>query len=211
MLWDHLLKLSLTRSVKWWGGAEDLELPHMLFDARAVTMRVDDGLYVRLVDVPRALAQRTYHAPLDVVLDVADDVCPWNAGRWRLAAAPGGATCEPTTAPADLALGVLESAPRTGRHAARDARRRGPRRGGDARRPRGDEPRVPRRAPAVGVRGLLAGVDDRVDGQRALRARDLNAMVPVAQRVAVVERDDGDRRQTRRAGARATAGASASA
>ena len=108
VLWDHLLKLSLTRSVKWWSGAEDLELPHMLYDARAVTMRLDDGLYVRLVDLPRALAQRTYRAPVDVVLEVADDVCPWNAGRWRLAADATGATCEPTTAPADLALGVLE-------------------------------------------------------------------------------------------------------
>ena len=66
------------------------------------------ALYVRLVDLPRALAQRTYRAPLDVVLEVADDVCPWNAGRWRLAADAAGATCEPTTAPADLALGVLE-------------------------------------------------------------------------------------------------------
>ena len=104
VLWDHLLRLSLTRSVHWWGAAEDLELPHMLFDARAVTMRVEDALYVRLVDVPRALAQRSYRAPVDVVLEVADAVCPWNAGRWRLAADATGATCAPTTDPADLAL-----------------------------------------------------------------------------------------------------------
>ena len=108
ILWDHLLRLSLSRSIHWWGAAEDMELAHMLLDQRAISMSVEDALYVRLVDLPRALAERTYRAPVDVVLEVADDVCPWNAGRWRLAADPAGATCEPATAPADLVLGALE-------------------------------------------------------------------------------------------------------
>ena len=108
VLWDHLIRLSLTRSVHWWSAAEDLELPHLLLDARAVTMRIDDGLYVRLVDVPRALTQRRYRSPVDVVLEVADAVCPWNAGRWRLAGDAAGATCEPTADPADLALTATE-------------------------------------------------------------------------------------------------------
>ena len=203
MLWDHLLRLSLTRSVQWWSGAEDLELPHMLYDARAVTMRLDDGLYVRLVDLPRALAQRTYRAPVDVVLEVADDVCPWNAGRWRLAADATGATCEPTTAPADLALGVLElGAAYLGGTPLATLGAAGRVEEAHARRARRREPRVPRRAPAVGVRGLLVRVDDRVDRQRALRAGDRDAVMPVAQRVAVVERDDRDGRQHRAALAR---------
>jgi predicted acetyltransferase len=108
VLWEHLLGLSLTRSVQWSGAPEDDPLMHMLADSRAVRARLDDGLYVRLVDVGRALAQRTYDAPLDVVLDVADDACPWNAGRWRLAADATGATCERTEAAADLALSATE-------------------------------------------------------------------------------------------------------
>jgi predicted acetyltransferase len=36
------------------------------------------------------------------VLDVRDEFCPWNEGRWRVAAG----TAERTTAPADLALDV---------------------------------------------------------------------------------------------------------
>jgi len=73
---------------------------------------ISDGLWVRLVDVGRALAQRHYASPVDVVIEVADQLCPQNAGRWRLAAeasaAPAGfrATCERTTAPADVVLPV---------------------------------------------------------------------------------------------------------
>ena len=108
ILWEHLLRLSLSRSVRWHNADEDPELPHMLTDARAVTIRVEDGLYLRLVDVPRALAERAYAGPVDVVLEVADEVCPWNAGRWRLAADASGAICEPSRAAPDLALGARE-------------------------------------------------------------------------------------------------------
>ena len=38
----------------------------------------------------------------ELVLDVRDELCPWNAGRWRLA----GGAAEPTEAAADLALDV---------------------------------------------------------------------------------------------------------
>ena len=104
ILWDHLLRLSLSRSIHWCLAPEDLELAHMVTDQRALSLRTDDALYLRLVDLPRALAQRAYRAPIDVVFDVADPVCPWNAGRWRLAAGPDGAICEPTGDPADLEL-----------------------------------------------------------------------------------------------------------
>ena len=46
--------------------------------------RLTDNLWVRLLDLPVALAGRRYSAPLDVVLDVTDTRLPANAGRWRL-------------------------------------------------------------------------------------------------------------------------------
>jgi predicted acetyltransferase len=90
----------------------DDPLLYLLADPRRVRSVVSDGLWVRLVDVGRALAQRHYASPVDVVIEVADELCPQNAGRWRLAAeagvAPAGfrATCERTTAPADVVLPV---------------------------------------------------------------------------------------------------------
>ncbi len=44
----------------------------------------EDALYVRLVDVGAALTARTYQTPVDVVFEVEDAFCPWNAGRWQL-------------------------------------------------------------------------------------------------------------------------------
>jgi predicted acetyltransferase len=43
-----------------------------------------DGLWVRLVDVEAALNARTYKPGDPVFLDVADELCPWNAGDWEV-------------------------------------------------------------------------------------------------------------------------------
>jgi predicted acetyltransferase len=85
----------------------DEPLVALLADPRAALRSVFDGLWVRLVDVDRGLMARHYAVPLDVVLEVSDAVCPWNAGRWRLVAgADGHAEVSRTSADADLALGV---------------------------------------------------------------------------------------------------------
>jgi predicted acetyltransferase len=74
-------------------------------------------LWVRIIDVPAALAGRRYSGPVDAVLEVRDRLLPANAGRWRLATTgqagdPGGlaASCvaaEPGAA-ADVTLDVTE-------------------------------------------------------------------------------------------------------
>jgi predicted acetyltransferase len=111
-LWGNLLSRDLVSEFRARMRPVDDPLLYLLADPRRVRPVVSDGLWVRLVDVGRALAQRRYASPVDVVIEVADDLCPRNAGRWRLAAqagaAPAGfrATCERTTAPADVALPV---------------------------------------------------------------------------------------------------------
>jgi predicted acetyltransferase len=66
------------------------------------------SLWIRIVDLPGALTSRGYAGDVDVVFDVSDALCPWNAGRWHLAAGPDGASCERASGPADLALDVRE-------------------------------------------------------------------------------------------------------
>jgi predicted acetyltransferase len=81
----------------------------LVSDVRRCEVRVRDGLYVRLVELGAALEARTYRAPVDVVLEVEDAFCPWNAGRWRLTAdAKGAATCRRTDDEPDVALAVTE-------------------------------------------------------------------------------------------------------
>lgn len=107
-LWRFLLDQDLVARTTWGRAALDEPLVSLLVDPRAAKRRVWDGHWVRLIDVDRALAARTYSTPVDVVLDVADPFCPWNAGTWRLAGDEKGATCERTTAPADLSMDVRE-------------------------------------------------------------------------------------------------------
>ncbi|HET6562873.1 MAG TPA: GNAT family N-acetyltransferase [Marmoricola sp.] len=64
-----------------------------------------DSLWVRLVDLPAALAQRSWSAPCDVVVEVADRDAPWNEGSWRIRADTSGkATVERVGTEAELRL-----------------------------------------------------------------------------------------------------------
>ncbi|CAN5352523.1 hypothetical protein BH23ACT6_BH23ACT6_13970 [soil metagenome] len=70
-------------------------------------MQVTDALWLRLVDLPRAMSERGYAAACDVVIEVADKVCDWNAGSWRLSVGDDGVgTCSRSEDPADVELGV---------------------------------------------------------------------------------------------------------
>jgi predicted acetyltransferase len=107
-LWAFLLGLELTRRVFWEEAPVDEPILHRLGDPRAASVKVFDSIWVRLVDVAPALAERTYSAPVDVVLEVADAVLPHNAGRVRLTGDEHGARCAPTGDAADLALDVRD-------------------------------------------------------------------------------------------------------
>ncbi|WSQ09223.1 GNAT family N-acetyltransferase [Streptomyces sp. NBC_01231] len=107
-LWRFLFEIDLTSTLSAQGRPLDEPWMSMVSDIRRCGLRVRDSLYVRLVDVGAALEARTYQAPVDVVFEVEDDFCPWNAGRWRLVGDAKGASCGRTTDPADLALSVRE-------------------------------------------------------------------------------------------------------
>lgn len=110
-LWADVLSRDLVS--EFWAPLRPVDDPllHLLADPRRARPALSDSLWARVVDVGAALRQRRYAAPVEVVVEVADDVCPWNQGRWRLAADAGpgtgagfAAVCERTSARADLAL-----------------------------------------------------------------------------------------------------------
>jgi predicted acetyltransferase len=108
-LWRHLFGIDLMPVLKVRNRPADDPWLHMTGDnVRLCRPRWRDSLFVRPVDVGAALEARTYSCPVDVVLEVEDGFCPWNAGRWRLSGDVGGATCERTQDAADLALSVRE-------------------------------------------------------------------------------------------------------
>jgi predicted acetyltransferase len=106
-LWRVLLGLDLVEKVAGSRAcALDDPLPLLLADARQVrTTDLSDGIWARILDVPAALAARTYAVELDVVVEVADGFLG-RGGRFRLRGGPDGATCEPSTAGVDLSCGI---------------------------------------------------------------------------------------------------------
>jgi predicted acetyltransferase len=101
-LWRFLIGLDLVRTLRWRLAPEHDPLDHMTTGNDALNRRVGDGLFVRLLDADAALSARSYATDVDLVLEVDDPFCPWNSGRHRLR----DGRCEPTDAPADLALGA---------------------------------------------------------------------------------------------------------
>lgn len=108
-LWLYLCSIDwVTRVKSGWRAPDDL-LPHLLPDPRAAAVTTQaDWMWVRMLDVVRALQARTYGAAGSLVLEVADRA-GLAGGRYRLeASADGAGVCVPTTEGADLTLDVAE-------------------------------------------------------------------------------------------------------
>jgi predicted acetyltransferase len=101
-LWNHLLSVDMmARTVAPMIPVDDPGI-WTLQNPRQWQTQVTDNVWTRLIDVPAALRARTYARDVDVVLDVQDDLLPDNTRRYRLSGDVTGASCNPTTARADL-------------------------------------------------------------------------------------------------------------
>lgn len=109
-LWTDLFSRDLVSEVVAIHRPIDDPLLAMLADPRRALPLVSDALWVRLIDVPAALVQRTYASAVDVVIDVQDEFMPENSGPWRLTSGGpdhgGEARCERSAAPANLLMSV---------------------------------------------------------------------------------------------------------
>ncbi|GAB3348563.1 GNAT family N-acetyltransferase [Modestobacter lapidis] len=107
-LWRYLLGIDLVRTVRAHMAPADDPLRFLLADPRAWHAQPSDALWVRLVDVGRALSARRYPARIDLVVEVRDRFCDWNDGRWHLWGHPAGAFCDRTDRDPDIVLGIEE-------------------------------------------------------------------------------------------------------
>ncbi|MFD5075446.1 GNAT family N-acetyltransferase [Streptomyces sp. NPDC058371] len=109
-LWQYLCSIDWIATVKTgWRAPDDL-MPHFLPDPRAARLTTQaDWLWVRVLDVVRALEARTYGGSGVLVLQVTDRD-GLSAGRYRLDAGPDGASCAPTAQDAELTLDMGELA-----------------------------------------------------------------------------------------------------
>jgi predicted acetyltransferase len=111
-LWQFLFAVDLTRSVEYPFATADEPLLYLVDEPRKLGGRLSDALWLRILDIPAALAARRYTAPVDVVLRVTDPLVPQNTGDWHLTGGPDNAQCHRATRPADLEcdLGALGAA-----------------------------------------------------------------------------------------------------
>ena len=107
-LWRFLLDLDLIRSFSRRIAPVDEPLRYLVADHRAVGTEVLDGTYARIVDVPAALAARSYSREVDLVLELTDYLLPANAGRWRLRTSAADAQVEPTGSSPDVTMDIRE-------------------------------------------------------------------------------------------------------
>ncbi|MFC8047662.1 GNAT family N-acetyltransferase [Nocardia sp. NPDC057353] len=104
-LWRALCGRDLSHDIEASVAADD-PLPYLLTDPRQVrTIGRYDTLWLRLADVPAALAARRYHADLETVVAV-DDPFLDAGGTFALRIRGGVAECAPTTAEPELSMGL---------------------------------------------------------------------------------------------------------
>jgi predicted acetyltransferase len=107
-IWRYLLEVDLVRTLKTWRLPVDHPIFLLTDEPRRLGTTAGDGLWLRIVDAAAALAGRTYgidgHGEGSLILDLRDEYCPWNAGRWRLDVADGRPAVARTEGAADLAL-----------------------------------------------------------------------------------------------------------
>jgi predicted acetyltransferase len=105
-LWRYLLAMDLTRTTSVWSCAPDEPLLYAVSEPRRLEARLSDALWVRVLDVPAALAARRYQTEIDAVIEVTDPLVQTNTGRWRLRGSPTSASCESTVDDADISCDV---------------------------------------------------------------------------------------------------------
>ena len=101
-LWRFVLDIDLVRTVRGENRPVDEPLFHLLAEPRRLGLTLRDGLWIRFLDVPMALASRRYRSAGRLVVEVRDPFAPWNEGRYELEGDRDGATCRVTDRAADL-------------------------------------------------------------------------------------------------------------
>jgi predicted acetyltransferase len=101
-LWRYLLDIDWNARVSIWMLPVDHPLFYLLANPRRARFRMGDVLWVRVLDVAKALSARSYESEASLVFELEDHFCPWNTGRWRLE----GGTASRTDAEPELRLGA---------------------------------------------------------------------------------------------------------
>ena len=105
-IWEWLLSMDLARTIAGRRMPVPHPLQHMLLEPRRMGLTINDGLWLRILDLPAALQARGYVGSGSLVLDVTDEMFESNAGRWEVSVADGRAAVSRSDAAPDMELHV---------------------------------------------------------------------------------------------------------
>jgi len=85
-LWEYIRRHDLVGRVEMNGCiGEDDPAPDLLLEPRMLNRRTGDAIWLRVVDVEKALPERPYGDRGEIVVAIdGDDACPWNNGSFLL-------------------------------------------------------------------------------------------------------------------------------
>ena len=107
-MWRYVFGIDLVTSIRAGRLPMDDPLFFMLAEPRRLRTFVDDGMWLRIVDVAGALEGRTYAEDGSLSFALRDDFCPWNEGRYALEVKSGEGRVTETAGDVDLELSVRE-------------------------------------------------------------------------------------------------------
>jgi predicted acetyltransferase len=105
-LWRFLTNIDLFPKVKYWNQPVDDELHWRITEPRRVQRKITDSLWLRLLDVERALRSRAYPVGGTLTLGVHDSIFPELEGTYALTVDDDGARCERTDAEPQIYLDI---------------------------------------------------------------------------------------------------------
>ena len=103
-LWRLCLDMDLVDTIKAEHRPADEELKWMLADPRRLVEHSSDRYWVRLVDVKKALSQRSYSVDGSLTLEVKDSFLPWNQEVVELRSESGESSCATSNKNPDIVL-----------------------------------------------------------------------------------------------------------
>ena len=107
-IWEHIVGMDLVETISYGYGSMDDPLPFILKDPRRVHRNRIDGIWLRVVDVEKALSGRAYGAEGRLRFEVRDGFLEGAGGRFELEASPAGGVCRRTNAEPEVVMGPEE-------------------------------------------------------------------------------------------------------
>jgi predicted acetyltransferase len=124
-LWEFLRAHDLAAEVTMDGCLPETDIaPDLLLEPRMLNARLSDGIWMRVVDVEKAVEARPYGIRGELTFALEDPMCPWNSGTYLLETDGPTAAVRRKDGSAELtltpnALATLLAGHRTATHLAR--------------------------------------------------------------------------------------------